>query len=193
MPNVLHSSLTGTNDHEPKGAAAAVANTAYVADGAGSGDWKYLAGMAYGQIQIVAGATTQTLSAASAYAKLDPGTAWGNGVTLNTTLGATDGQITVGIAGVYEVSFTVVFTTASLAAGTTYSFKVAVNGTPASGFVSVDKITAGADDMTAQINTLVTLAANDIVSVHVAGDGTSSSTLITAKEAVLKVVLLKAS
>lgn len=34
-----HSTLTGANLHEPKGAASAAANTVYVADGAGSGAW----------------------------------------------------------------------------------------------------------------------------------------------------------
>ena len=36
---VAHSTLTGAELHEPKGAAAASANTVYVADGAASGAW----------------------------------------------------------------------------------------------------------------------------------------------------------
>lgn len=39
MPTVLHSALTTTDLHEPKGAASATANQVYVADGAGSGAW----------------------------------------------------------------------------------------------------------------------------------------------------------
>lgn len=39
MANVLHKNLTGTDLHEPKGAAAASANQVYVADGAASGAW----------------------------------------------------------------------------------------------------------------------------------------------------------
>lgn len=35
-----HADLTGADLHEPKGAAAASANTVYVADGAGSGTWQ---------------------------------------------------------------------------------------------------------------------------------------------------------
>jgi hypothetical protein len=35
----LHSALTGSELHEPKGADAAVANKVYVSDGAGSGSW----------------------------------------------------------------------------------------------------------------------------------------------------------
>jgi hypothetical protein len=37
---VAHSSLTGADLHEPKGVASAAANTAYIANGSGSGVWK---------------------------------------------------------------------------------------------------------------------------------------------------------
>ena len=40
MANVAHATLTGSNLHEPKGAAAAAVDEIYQADGAGSGDWK---------------------------------------------------------------------------------------------------------------------------------------------------------
>ena len=41
MPTVSHASLTADADlHEPKGAAAAAANTVYIADGAGSGSFQ---------------------------------------------------------------------------------------------------------------------------------------------------------
>lgn len=40
MPDVAHSALTDPNLHEPKGAAAAAADSFYVADGAASGSWK---------------------------------------------------------------------------------------------------------------------------------------------------------
>lgn len=39
MPNVEHNSLTGAENHEPKGAETATAGQIYIADGAGSGDW----------------------------------------------------------------------------------------------------------------------------------------------------------
>lgn len=41
---VQHSTLTGTENHEPKGADTATAGTVYVSDGAGSGSWTTLAG-----------------------------------------------------------------------------------------------------------------------------------------------------
>lgn len=39
MPDVAHSSLTGSDLHEPKGVASANANEVYVADGSTSGSW----------------------------------------------------------------------------------------------------------------------------------------------------------
>lgn len=39
MANVAHSSLTGAELHEPKGASTALAGTVYVANGSGSGSW----------------------------------------------------------------------------------------------------------------------------------------------------------
>jgi len=39
MANVEHSTLTGSDLHEPKGIAAAAANRAYISNGAGSGTW----------------------------------------------------------------------------------------------------------------------------------------------------------
>lgn len=193
MPNVSHANLTGANLHEPKGADAAAANKVYLSNGAGSGAWTFPAGAAYGELYITGGATSQTLSAASAYARLDPGTAWDSGGSLNTTLTPDDGTITVSVAGVYMVTFHLHFTTAALAAGTGYFFKVATNGTPVTRIFAVDKVSAGADDLNVAGSSIITFAANDIVSIHCAGDGTSSSTAITPKEASLSVVLLKAS
>jgi hypothetical protein len=40
----LHSALTGTDLHEPKGVEAATADEVYVADGAGSGTWQKITG-----------------------------------------------------------------------------------------------------------------------------------------------------
>lgn len=40
MANVQHSTMTGSNLHEPKGVAGASINQTYVADGAGSGAWQ---------------------------------------------------------------------------------------------------------------------------------------------------------
>ena len=193
MPNVSHASLTGANLHEPKGVAAATANKVYLSDGAGSGSWVFPAGAAYGEIYITGGATSFTLAAASAYTKLDPGTAWDDNGNLNVTLAGDDGQMTIGVAGTYYINFWCNFTTAALASGSVYNFKYAVNGTPGTRIVTAQKITNGADTLHVSASGIVTFAANDILSIHVGGDGTTSSTAITVKEAGLSAILLKAT
>lgn len=59
-----HSTLTGANLHEPKGAATAVAGSIYTGDGAGSGVWRRDSGWGqYQDTQRAVGTPTQTLTA----------------------------------------------------------------------------------------------------------------------------------
>lgn len=181
MANIQHASIPEAHLHESKGVSTATAGQIYITDGLGSGSW--INNSRYGELYITAGATTQTLSAASAYARLDPGTEWRAGISSGVTLNATDGTITVLETGAYLVSFWVVFLTAALAAGTRYSFRYAVNGTTSTRTISTSKETTGADYLDTGASGIVSLTAGDILSIHVAGDGTSSSTLITPIEA----------
>lgn len=68
MANVLHSSLTGAELHEPKGVASATTDQVYVADGGGSGAWT----SAYQQIILTASfdAAGSTASPADSYARI---------------------------------------------------------------------------------------------------------------------------
>lgn len=47
MVNVVHSTLTGSNLHEPKGADAASLGQVYVSDGSGSGTWTTVTGLVF--------------------------------------------------------------------------------------------------------------------------------------------------
>ena len=190
---IQHSAITDPDIHEPKDVSTAAAGTVYQADGVGSGSWKAPGGHYYGDLYITAGATAQTLSAASAYAKLNPASTWAAGLSAGMTLTAADGTITALTAGIYEISFWANFITASLAAGTKYNFKYAINGTTTTRTVSVSKITNGADTLHVAAFGLISLSANDVLSVYVGGDGTSSSTAITVTEAGLTASLLKVS
>jgi hypothetical protein len=68
MPN--HSTLTGADLHEPKGAATAGTNEVYTADGAGSGTWKKVTanmintGVFFGVNQLVLTAEIEDVSTA---------------------------------------------------------------------------------------------------------------------------------
>ena len=186
-----HATLSDPNLHEPKGIATANSGKVYVADGAGSGDWSYPSGSRYGEIYINSGVTSQTLSAASAYSKLNPTGEWTANGFSGVTLDASNGQFTLPTAGTYLLHFFITFTTAAIAAGSKYYFKYAVNGTPGDRILSVQKNTAGSDTVTCAASGILTASANDIISMYVAGDGTSSSTAITPLDAGLNAVLLK--
>jgi hypothetical protein len=214
---IQHSLIADADRHEPKGASTALANQVYVSNGAASGSWQnqkphgtvgaaadkvyvtdganagtmqYPAGKLYAELYIDAGVTSQTLSAGSAYARLDPGTEWTAGPTKGLTTTANDGTITLTEAGTYMISFWASFSTASIAAGTDYNFKYAINGTPGSRIIKVEKHTAGSDLLSVCAMGLATVSANDVLSIYVAGDGTSSGTTITVVEAGLTAVRL---
>lgn len=193
MATVQHSALTDPNIHEPKGVAIAANGKVYVANGAGSGSWKFIAGHAYGDMYITGGATAQTLAAASAKSKLNPTSAWTANGFQNVTIDPSNGQITVLEAGIYQLDFWIVFETAAISGGAAYNFHYAINGTSGTRKVYVKKPTNGVDTLHVSSSGYATLAANDIVSVYVNGDGTSSGTTITPKEAGFSLLLVDPS
>jgi hypothetical protein len=190
MATVQHSALTDPNIHEPKGVSSAAAGKVYVANGAGSGSWLYPSGHAYADMYITGSSTAQTLSAASAKAKLNPTGAWTANGFQAATIDATNGQITVATGGVYQLDFWMVFETAAVASGAAYNFHYAINGTPGTRKVYVKKTSNGVDTLNVSAIGYATLAANDIFSMQVSGDGTSSGTNIIPKEAGLSLLLV---
>jgi hypothetical protein len=183
MANIQHSVLTDPQIHEPKGVSTAASGKVYRANGSGSGAWVFPSGHSYGELYIDNGITSQTLSAASAKAKLNPATEWTANGSANVTLSAANGEITVTEPGEYQLNFWVSFNTAAIAAGAKYYFHYAVNGTASARRVVVAKYTNGTDLLTCSVTGFASLADNDVVSIHVGGDGTSSSTAITVLEA----------
>lgn len=190
MANVQHSALTDPNIHEPKGVSSASSGQVYVANGSGSGSWMYTSGHAYGEIYISGSSTSQTLAASSALAKLNPTGAWtGNGYA-NITPSASNGQFTIVQAGKYQTNFWMTFETAAIASGSAYNIHYAINGTPSSRKVYIKKTTNNVETLVISATGLVTLAASDVLSIYVGGDGTSSGTAITPKEAGFFVTLV---
>ena len=190
MATVQHSALTDPNLHEPKGVSTAASGKVYQANGAGSGTWVYPAGHAYGDMYITNGSTSQTLSAASALAKLNPTSAWVANGNQAVTMDAANGQITVLQGGVYQLDFWIVFETAAISSGAAYNFHYAINGTSGTRKVYVKKTTNNVDTLNVSAVGYATLAANDVVSMYVGGDGTSSSTAIIPKEAGFSILLV---
>jgi hypothetical protein len=183
MANIQHAVLTDPQLHEPKGVSTAASGKVYRANGSGSGVWVFPSGHAYGELYISANTTTQTLPAASATAKLNPAGAWVANGNSNVTLSATNGTLTVLEGGEYQLNFWVSFTTASAAAQAKYNFHYAVNGVPSTRKVIVAKYTNGADTLNCSVTGFANLNDNDVVSIYVGGDGTTSSTAITVLEA----------
>lgn len=190
MANVQHNALTDPNIHEPKGASTATSGQVYVADGTGSGVWQHVAGHAYGDIYITNNSTAFTLAASSATSKLNPSGAWTQNGYQNITPSAANGQFTVTQAGVYRLDFWAVFETAAIASGTAYNFHYAVNGTATPRKVYAKKYSNGVDTIHVSACGYVELAENDVVSMYVGGDATSSGTNIVVKEGSLSCMLI---
>jgi hypothetical protein len=190
MANIQHAVLTDPQLHEPKGVSTAASGKVYRANGSGSGVWVFPSGHAYGEIYIAAGVTTQTLPAASATAKLNPTGEWTANGNANVTLSAANGTITVLEGGEYQLNFWIAFNTASIASGAKYNFHYAVNGVPSPRKIITAKNTTGVDTLNVSATGFANLAANDVVSIYVGGDGTSSSTAITVLEAGLSLSLI---
>jgi len=187
---IQHNLITDPDIHEPKGAASASAGKVYVADGTGSGSWQYPPGKAHGELYIDAGVTAQTLSGSSAYAKLNPTGEWTAGVSNVLTLTAGSGTITLTQAGTYMINFWCQFSTAAVASGTLYNFKYNLDGTSSGRTLTVSKTSNGVDKLHVSATGLVTATANQVLSMYVGGDATSSSTAITVIEAGLSAIKL---
>lgn len=72
MANVNHSTLTDPYLHEPKGIAAAPAGQVYIADGAGSGDWKEMARYVNGYVAFDATTPAYQHSVTTGFTLINP-------------------------------------------------------------------------------------------------------------------------
>jgi len=193
---VQHNAITDPDIHEPKGIASATEGKVYVSDGASSGEWKYAPAKAHAEIYMTGGTTDFTLAAASGYTKLNPlnvdlESEWlASGFEDHLSVDPSNGEIDLGLSGHYYISFWITFDTAAIASGSKYYFKFALDGTTAARTVHTIKPTNGADTITLAASGLVNATANQALSIHVAGDGTSSGTIITPVEAGLTALFL---
>jgi hypothetical protein len=190
MADIQHRDITGDNVHEPKGIGTASNGQVYVADGGGSGDWKFISGHAYGELFITNNSTAQTLPAASGTAVLNPAGAWQANGFQNTTLTPASGTITLLQAGEYQLNFWAVFETASISSGAAYNFFYALNGTPGTRKVYMKKTSNGVDTLHVHATGYAAVTAGAVLSMFVGGDSTSSGTNITIKEAGFSALLI---
>lgn len=190
MPNVAHSTITDPNIHEPKGAATALAGEVYVADGAASGGWKYPGGSVYGNIYskdaTIAISTIGTT--AKKFAVFNT-----NGPSNLVTADHTNDQLTVTVAGVYKVDATFSMATSAAGDAGTYQLHLRVNGTENAAIGCRHYFSGSSDNDTMCLTGLVTLAANDVVTVYVESDEAGGTDDVVVEAANLSVVLLKES
>lgn len=177
--------------HEPKGVENALIGQVYIADGANSGVWTYPSGFAYGELFISEGVTAQTLPASSATAKLNPTAEWTTNGNANVTLSAANGTITILQAGEYSLNFYITFNTASIASSAIYNFHYAVNGVHSTRRALVKKVSNGVDMLHCSASGIAVFEQNDVISMYVGGDATSSSTAITPIEAGFNCILIQ--
>ena len=122
---VQHSALTGAELHEPKGAAAASANTVYVATGAGSGAWTSFTTWL---LATIAATPTEIARWCDVSARLISG-----GSTLSATEAAHDGKVVL----LNSLTGSVVTLPAATGSGAKILFKVSVLATSNSHIVKV--------------------------------------------------------
>ena len=186
MANVQHNALTGSELHEPKGADNASDGQVFIADGQGSGSFAYpdfQFGEIYTQISDAA-----TLSTIGTTAQTFP---FSNDGSSNTAVNSSaNNKITLTTAGIYQVTFTVSFSTSAAGDAGEYIFIVQVGGSDTEHEAVVDM--SGTDDMVSVvINGLVTATAAQDLTVTVESDEAGNTDDIVIKNATLTAVLVK--
>ena len=188
---IQHSAITNDADlHEPKGIGSADLDTVYVANGSGSGVWKYAPGKAHAELVITGGTATHTLAGSSAYSIINPGNWTASGHEEHITVDTTNGDVDLPYANHYFVSFHMTFDTTAISSGSKYSFDLAKDGTLIGRPVTITKPTNGVDTLFVSFTQLIDATANQVLSVHAAGDATSSGQNITPKVAGITVLYL---
>ena len=188
---IQHNAIDDPDIHEPKGVSTVTAGRVYISNGSGSGTWAYPPAKPHAELYISGGTTAHTLAAASAFTLLNPSGEWtasGNEDILTVT--PASGIITLNQAGHYYISFWINFTTASIASGSSYHFKYALDGSVSSREVAVSKPTNGVDKIVISSTGIVNATANQVLSIYAGGDGTSSGTNFTPTEAGLVALFL---
>lgn len=114
----LHSALTGSDLHEPKGAASAASGSVYIATGSGSGTWT-VPKVSYVVLQ---GAWTDISTAQTLYLPVPvAGTITKIYVTLDAAITTADSALTFGINGVAITGSGITASQSGSASGTTFS------------------------------------------------------------------------
>lgn len=193
MPT-LHSTLTGSDLHEPKGASTAPASTVYVANGSGSGNW--LSTHAYGTMYIDKDSATHDLSLPAAldstfntntdYRKLVGTNMWSSGENSNITLDPTNGDIVITKSGVYQFSFCIAHKIATTASRV-LAWKCVMNNITFSDTKLIDTTTGASNIYSVSATKIKALTAGDKISIYVACSAADTLQIVDASFAAILV------
>ena len=186
MADVEHSTLTGNELHEPKGASTALSGQVYVANGAGSGAWKAAGGSVYGSTYFTLNTNATAIASSLTYVTLDPST-WvesaTNGVTFSTD------RFIVPSNGVYEVSMNVSFLGGGGGAGNIYNFAFAVNDVAVVASAKLRRQTSSGDIGSGSSSLILPLTALDEVSIQIQNEsGTNNPTISEASFSIVQLL-----
>ncbi len=158
MATVEHTPLTTGELHEPKGIATANANTVYIADGAGSGDWR-LKPVGYCEYSSPTGTTITT---PTTFTLVNPATTAGFSLAEFSHNGS--GRLTYTGSATIGMKLTVSLGAQQTSAGTA-DISLAVNGLPLGPYTSAS-VTGGAGVVGLHLVSFVEFSTNDYVEVY---------------------------
>jgi hypothetical protein len=198
MPDVLHSALTTTDLHEPKGVSTATSNQTYVANGSGSGAWsepepKGASGANSGDVYIANGAGSGAWAppVTSEYAAIntlesDSVSIPTIGTTAQTLPFSNDGpdnisvadsannRLTLTNAGTYFVAFVISFSTTASGDAGEYEFKIQDDAVD-TGIALKQEMSGSNDTGSATCYAFLTVGAGSHITVTVESDNGSNT------------------
>ena len=186
---VEHSTITDPYVHEPKDIPTTSAGDGkvYVADGASSGAWEYLASQ-YGGVYsahgdaVAIGTIGTTAKKLAAFSHDSPS----NGIT---AAHATD-SLTVTIAGDYYVLFSITFSTNAVGDAGVYQFHIRINDVET--VIGMHRSMSGSSDTgSGATHGILTLATSDVITTWVESDDGGDGDDIDIDSIAMTVFLVK--
>lgn len=156
--SIQHKDIPDGKRHEPKGASTAAANTVYVANGSGSGNWINQNALIKNGNYVTLNVSIPDISTAGSYFVANPilGRISAILVTLDNAISAADATVTAEINGVAVTGSAVTVTFTGSAAGSVYtSTPSGANTVTANNAIEI--ITDGASTTTARANVTIVM------------------------------------
>lgn len=166
MADIQHNVITDPDIHEPKGAASALANTVYVANGAGSGSWDAINYPVVGENVLVGRSyVTQNPSTTDTSLQLT----FGAGVTATDASLDASGNLTITNAGTYQLVFVLRLARTSATGEALLGARWLINGVTAGGPTAI-RLANGGFSVPFSFTTLKEFSAGDVITAEIIRD-----------------------